>query len=423
MPINATLSFVSKLAVSLPIIVGVLCAVVIGVAFVIGFVKGFRKISWGGAFCLLAGGMFVGLNKILDKTPIYTYLDKRFGEQLTDFWSALAVAFVCTLTAMVLYGICTAIFRRKKKARFTAYKGEESTELFGTGGDGLFTPYTEYSALSDSQLFRYTDDYDFKKEKKRARRTSGKPTLLTRCIGGGVCAVNVAMVLFAVLSAGILLLHATEMVCWDIGQVFKVSAVRYVRDFVLAYALDFATLSLIIGFACLGWKFGLVTSLRVLLWTIGVLGTLVLCFGFPFTKFVNRWHFSAELLARCKGVVAIFSTNNSALFGKLIMGGLIFLVGIGVIILVNILLSKLIGLIENFALARSVDRIFAVFAYMVAGILICVTFWAVLYACDYCGFFNVGELFTEKAKLANGIYQGGDRWLKPLFDKVVDRFN
>lgn len=422
MPIYAALSFVSKLAVSLPVIAGVLCAACLGAAFVIGFVKGFRKISWGGAFCLLACGLFVAVNKILDKTPIYRYLDKRFGEQLTDFWSALAVAFVCALTAMVLYGLCTAVFRRKKNVRFSAYKGEENTELFGTGG-GLFTPYTEYSSFSDEQLFRYTDDYDFKKEEKRARRMSGKPTLLTRLIGGGVCALNTAAVLFAVLSAGVLLLHATQMANWDIGRVFEVSVARYVRDFALAYALDFATLSLIIGFACLGWKCGLVTSLRVLLWTVGILGTLILCFGFPFTKFVSRWHFSAELLARCKGVVAIFSTNNSAVFGKLMMGGLLFLVGMGGIVLINLLLGKLIGLVGELAFARSVDKIFAVVAYMVAGILICVTFWAVLYACDYCGFFNTGELFMEKAKLANGIYQGGDRWLKPLFDKVVDRFN
>ena len=70
------------------------------IAFFVGFKKGIRRIGWKGLTWVLSGGLFLVLKK-----PIG-------GD---DAIMTIVTAVICAVVGMVLYNVCSVVFRPKMK--------------------------------------------------------------------------------------------------------------------------------------------------------------------------------------------------------------------------------------------------------------------------------------------------------------------
>ena len=92
-------------------------------------------------------------------------------------------------------------------------------------------------------------------------------------------------------------------------------------------------------------------------------------------------------------------------------------------VLLFIGVNKLYHVVKDYKVAVFTDRCVACFVYLLTGMVICSAVWVLLYALDYYEFMNVSELFGRKANLANGLFAGCSRFVKPVLNKIIDRFN
>lgn len=405
----------------LPIAIAIVFALILVAAFVIGYKIGFRKIHWGGVFCLIACGLFVGMHKLLAATPAKAYFLNRFEDRAVNLVLALTTAAASVLIAMILYGLCTVLFRPRegKKGVLKNIQSSNPFKLFGED-DGLFNVYL--GTVNEQQEDNLFTPYGTEPPKKKPRPKKKLDTLVR--IGGGVtCMVNVAMILAAVLSVFVFLIHGTELRAWQIGRIFDSTFAQHVRNFLLSYALDFATISCVVGIACLGWKFGFMNSLRVFIITVGIVATTVVCVGFPFTRFATQWTIPNVLFVRCRNLTTVFTVNYNGITARLLMSFLLSQAGIGLMILLFLGVNKLYHVVKDYKLAALADKCAACFVYLLTGIVICAAVWGFMYALDYYDFFNVHELCTSRSNLAKGLFSGCNRFVNPVLERIIDRFN
>lgn len=415
------LATAENVVAKLPVAIAIVCALVLLAAFVVGYKIGFRKIHWGGCFCLLAGGLFVGVNKLLAATPVKTYFLNRFEDRAVYLVLALVTGAASVLVTMLLYGVCTFLFRPRKKKQGVLKNVTESNpfKLFGED-DGLFNVYLgAASEKEDDGLFTpYGSE-----PPKRKPRPKKKLDTLVRVGGGLTCMVNTGMILAALISVFVFLVQGTQLRIWTVGHVFDMTFAQHVRNFLLRYALDFATLSVVVGIACLGWKFGMMNSLRVFILTVGIVATVIVCVGFPFTKYATEWTVTNVIFVRCRNLTTIFTVNYNGITARLLMSFLFFHFGVGVMILLFLVVNRLYRVVKDYKLAAFADKCVACVVYLLTGMVICSAVWGFLYAFDYYDFFNVHELFDNRATLANGLFAGCDRFVKPILIKIIHRFN
>lgn len=414
------LATASDVVAKLPIVIAVVCALILIVAFFVGYKIGFRKIRWGGFFCLFAGVLFALVNKLLTATPIRAYFLNRYEDRAVHLVMALATGAASVLVAMIAYGVCTFLFRPKKKKRGTLKNATSNPfKLFGED-DGLFNVYLGAAAEKENDgLFTpYGEEAP-----KRKPRPKKKLDTLVRVGGGLMCMVNTGVILAAVIALFVFCIQGTQMQTWTIGHIFDMRFALHARNYLLRYTLDFATLGVVVGISCLGWKFGLMNSLRVFILTVGIVATVIVCVGFPFTKYTTQWSFFNLIFVRCKNLTSIFTINYCAITARLLMSFLFSQVGIGVMILLFLGVNKLYHLVKDYKLAILADKCAACVVYLLTGMVICTAAWVFLYAFDYYEFFNVSELIGDRAYLANGLFAGCDRFVRPVLDKIIDRFN
>ncbi len=405
----------------LPIAIAIACAAILAVAFVIGYKIGFRKIRWGGLFCLFAGALFVGMHKLLTATGAKSYFLTRYEDRAVYLVLALLTGAVSVLITMLVYGLCSALFRPRKGKKGVLKNLQPSNpfKLFGED-DGLFNTYL--GAVSEKEEENLFTPYGTEAPKKPKKKPKKIDTLVR--VGGGLtCMVNTAMVLAAVLSVFVFVIHGTQMRIWTVGHIFDTVFAQHVRNFLLAYALDFATLGCVVGLACLGWKFGMMNSLRVFILTVGIVATAIVCIVFPFTKFATSWTIPNVIFIRCRNLTTIFTVNYNGITARLLMSFLLTQFGVGVMVLLFIGVNKLYHVVGDYKLTAVADRCVACFVYLLTGMVICSAVWVLLYALDYYNFIHVSELFEARANLANGLFAGCDRFVKPLLVKIIDRFN
>ena len=405
----------------LPIAITVVCALVLIVAFIIGYRIGFRKIRWGGFFCLFAGALFVGMHKLLNATGVKSYFLTRYEDRAVHLVLALVTGAVCVLITMLAYGLCSALFRprKNKKSILKNLQPSNPFKLFGED-DGLFNAYLgTVNEKENDNLFTPYGTEAPKKPKKKPKKID----TLVRVGGGLMCMVNTAMVLAALLAVFVFVIHGTQMRIWTVGHIFDTVFAQHVRNFLLAYALDFATLGCVVGIACLGWKFGMMNSLRVFILTVGIVVTAIVCIGFPFTRFATDWTVTNVIFVRCRNLTTVFTVNYNGLTARLLMSFLLTHFGVGIMVLLFIGVNKLYHVVGDYKLTALADRCVACFVYLLTGMVICSAVWVLLYALDYYNFIHVSELFEARANLANGLFAGCDRFVKPLLDRIIDRFN
>lgn len=373
-----------------------ICAVAIVVAFVVGFKKGFRRVGWGCCACLIATGAFAVLNGILLKTGRVLNFSVKDIDART--FTTCAVALVCVVATLVVYGLLALIFR-------PSYRIVNKNPVRIRYGIEVEQDEAEHMDGAPPRTVKW--------------RNAGNPKLFGRFLGGLICAVNAFGICAVVLSLIVLVIDATSL---GSSSVFSAAmgqkAVITLLSFAKKYALDFITVSAIVLTAFKGYKKGLVGSIRSLLIGFGGVVLSGLAFALPFMngKFLI---FTPKLVARCTALLGGVPEMFRAIAGKLLAGVLLCVCFLLLLTLANYVLYKVNVAIIRLKPVRMLDGTIACLLYVLLGVVIVVGVWGVLYALEYCGLLHISEVFSEQTSLSGTLFQFAEKWVKPLLEKIT----
>ena len=385
--------------VKIPLYALIALSAVALIAFIVGFVKGFRRVSWGGFFWLVAGiATVLVLAKVGTTAPFIGDATGNKATVLNFVWTLMVIG-GSVLASLLIYGILGAILRPKMK---WSKKKKIETDDYG---------------------FEYEidDDCDDPEDVRRHGRTLvkkgyGKPNILTRILGGLFSAVNASLVVALIFAIGILLVDATGLRNGPFGEMFKVETAQKVLQWTRAYALDFASIGLIFLFTYRGWKTGFLSAIRSFIVTIGAVALIGFSFVIPFHASLSKLYFFNSLINRCTALFTSLGEFN-AVAGKILAGLFIALFAILCVVLLNLLLKVSCRQLET-GFVRVVDGSLGCIIGILVGTVIVVAIWAVLYALNHFGIFYVSEIFESNAPVSKAFFEAVEVYVKPLLEKV-----
>ena len=376
---TANAAFIQKI----PVMAICLAAALGVIAFCIGAKKGIRRVSLFGVFWTVAAVAFF-LVKILTKTAAAT----DFKGLITD--TLLAAG--CVLGGLFVYKFCC--WWRRPKVRYVKKKGDKHFK-------------DENGVEYDSEKEDF-DDYEKYASTKMAVKTgTGDPKFFGRLFGGLVCVLNVGIVLFLAVAAG---MYAIMGMGWDktaCAVLFEKAWIVNVKTWTYNYAVDFLIIGILLKNANNGYSKGFIESLRVLFVKIGILVTGVAAFYLPFSPYATQagW---APLCAVTDRFMAIVESMGVPAFAAPFTGRIICAVILYALMLVGLwLLNKLLIMVadavDGISIFRVTDGILSSAVYAVIGCIVCVAVLGTLYLCTYFAFYNFAP-FLSGGYLANGFF-------------------
>jgi hypothetical protein len=319
-------------------------------------------------------------------------------EGAANFAWAVILLVLCIAVALIFYAVFSAKFRPR---RVKAPRSELEVDELGF-------------VYEDER----EDDTPYQEEPKYVIVGGGKPKFFGRIAGGFMCSVNVAAIFLSVVAVAILFIGNTALVNGYMGAIFDVPLAKILLDFASAYTFDFFTIGIIIWVAYKGYNKGFIGSLRTVIIGLGILFIADICFMLPFTK-AAEFYFIDKLIQRCAALYTRMKPQYCTLLAKVTAGGILTGLGFMLLGLVAFLLRRVAKTIEKNMTAYVVDEILAVILYLVLGVALVATFWALLYLLDYCGIFRISEAFNDQASLSGEFFDVAEHYLKDFADKSL----
>ncbi len=380
----------------LPTIGMVAGIVIVALVFLAGFNKGYRRISRSNLYKLLAGVGFLFVYRAFwEKNP----LEKVFknNEVLASASWAIALAVGCALVALLCYGAMTALFRPKTDLP-DAYLSIE---------DGI--EYDE-DVATDS--------------KRRLKKTKYKPSLVGRVSGGVICTLNVALGIAMIAAVAFIVAYCTKLSTGKLSSIYEAKSVQEITEKYLApYTLDVVGVGVVFGFAFLGYKNGFVGTLWVVMKSIGLLSVIGLCIAAPFIGKLAGLRYMQKAIEKAQKLLGKVPESVRGITAKVTVGVLLAVVAGILLFLLNRLLRLIADQIDDIPFFRAIDGGLAAIVYALFGVLLCLLFWAALYAVDYCGYMQLEKvLWYDKPTLSQNFWILVDEYCSKYADKYLAKF-
>lgn len=317
--------------------VAIIAAVaLIVIAFFVGFKKGIRRVGWKGLTWILSGGLFLVLKGVIAPD----------GDQIMTIVTAVA----CAVIGMVLYNVCSWIFRPKMKyRRLKNFKQRNKADDLEYEAD-----YSEY----DSMVAR---DYV-------AISQGMKPGFLERVFGGVASIFNLFAVIIGIALAALTFVGMTDLV--DLSSLNEY----------LAIGTDFALIGFMIVLGCVGFERGFFGGIRWIFVTFASLLALALGMGVAFI-------FGAEE-GGIEAVVNIVKMINeyfaplgdmSYMLSQVVVGAVLFIPMLIVVALLNYILGLLVRGIRGTKPTRLVDGLIGTIVLILIAVVLSVLIIGVCY--------------------------------------------
>ena len=391
----------------LPKGVVIACALFLLIAFTIGFLKGFRKVSWLGLVWGGIGGLYFLLEKLIgDKNPVSLLLSRVSSKTAAiRFLSSFALLCGCILVVFILFGICSLVFRPsiKRKIKGGSYLDRE---------DGI-----EYD--DDAEDY---EDYN-ERQMVYIRKGCGKPSIFARIIGGFICAINVATILFAFGGVAFLGINSVPLLKSKFDVIYTNPKIIKLFPYLLHYVFDFVFIGIITLTMYKGYKRGTAEGARKLIINLSRLIAITLSFGLPFFQSTKVGGTEVILKLTDKSVQLLQGIISNELIskigGRLLLGCVLCIISIIIIELINCILKKIVDFIWESKLLKTVDKIVSCFVYAIVGTLICIAVWAVLFLLQRYTSLSLSTMFSGHAKISHSLIEAFKIYLQPYVDDFL----
>ncbi len=386
----------SKWMEKLPIIGVILVALIVLCIFISGMRKGLIGAGKGGVIWAITGVGFALLYKFIPN-PL-----KKLGTHGKTIWgmALIVVIVVFVLLACVAF---RALFAPKRQ-RVTRVKETDEGE-------------EEYE-LDDVIAGRYGNRAPQKTKYEIERETS--PGILARFLGGVTALINVAIIL-AIVAAVALLVVDVVTVNKTIEQIISGQPGKLLAKYIMPYVFDFLAVCIILIVARRGFSVGTIGFTRILFLKVGILAAVVVGLVAPFIKPLNDVKLVSELIDRAALLFKKVEVIPGSVLGKITVGVLFAIIGTIVMVIINLILKKLMELIENTTVLRVIDGALATLIYLALGIVLCGLLWSSLYLLDVCGIFQVQEILKENT-FSFECFRTAEKFLKSFAEKYLLKF-
>lgn len=368
----------------LPMLVGAGAGVLIAVAFIVGFFKGFRKVGWGGLIWLTAGLLFALVGILVDAS----------GSETRQFVVSMLFALLYVSAALVAYGVLARFLRPRVRWVKDNVNGD--------------TTLAEYGLEFEPEYLDYDGENDAKPYGKMIYKTGfQRPKFIGRLLGGLACALNVAMILWAIISVVLIGIYSTSMVDLEIGTIFQNDIVMKLLYFAQRVLLDWLCIGLIIAIAKKGFEKGLMNSIRGIIVSLGTTAAVVFGFYLPFSPMAAQttglFYYLNNFITRCANALGD-SLPFANILAKVLAGACLAVACSIVMVFVNLLLKKCCKLVSASAPTRMLDKILSCILYMIIGAAVCLGIWIILAILEHFGLFNISEAISSVAYLSKGLF-------------------
>ena len=402
-----------------PYIAGAL-ALVLLIAFCVGFAKGARKVGWGGLIWTGSIALFLVLSDKLGGNLLsgFSFTLQAADGEVFDLSAIIyfALAIVCVLAALLVYGICSLIFRGKARPK-KIKGGARKLDAFGQPID------------DDDEDFEDDDDY----KNELAREMAG-PSLIGRFLGGVFCILNVVMVLAVVVCLAVLLIDSTNLknaftALYEISiDMEGTKLMPMVLEVAKQWGMDMLALGIMISVAGVGRKRGLMESLRTLFATVGNAVVIVLCLYLPFSAMVAgpeantdgilykvvRYFVDVMVASMGDGLVTV-----SPILGQAIAGIAMAIVASIVMTAINITWRRINYALRRASFLRMLDGSLSCVVYLVIGAVAVAAIWAVLTALNVYGILDASALYSEAAPISQVLHNLCRLLLEPFLKSLL----
>lgn len=381
--------------------------VLLVLAFMVGFGKGFRKVGWRGVACLWALDIFIVVRWILKKINLVfdTSALQQYGEDKRA-WTAVIVLLISVVVVLVLYAVCTKIFRPRSK-----WVTSNPTYL----QDGLEFEDDSGEVMGEVQS-------------RLVWKNGGTPTIWGRVIGGLLCALNMLSVLFGIFAVFFLVIGKVPALAeMDVVKAFfAVQGVPTIYEHFCTFGPDYLCICVMFLVAHKGYTHGFFYSLFDLFKMLGGIVFTVLAFYIPFSPLMAEGGMLAFLtpyvtmLGGWVEAVPFVGTLPGAvdIVGKVLLGVVLCVVFLLALWLIKVLLRKATLFVEKYKAMRMIDGILGTVLYFVLGIIVCAGIWAVFYICSHYGWFDFSGFFQFDT-FAGRLYRLCETIIKPLLPVIV----
>ena len=412
MPISSVLAFgiPEGLLEKMPLMTLALVCALLVVAFFVGFEKGFRWVRWGGVVWLFAGGLYFVASRVEAKYSIVSRVVARLGggETVQALLPDFLLAMLCIGGALVVYGVCTILFRPSVKR--VPKRGDLFTK----------TKHGDY----EEEWIDYDDYEDYRDTTMLVRKGFGTPSMFSRLLGGACCVINTGMVLFVIVAFGFLFIGSEPWKSIYFSALFKNKLIERVAGYISRYGVDLLFIGIMVKIAFNGYKTGLVESLRSLFVKLGVVVAIAVALLLPFSRFadpvenggflvINLFVNSCVTAAQSAGLPGILATLAGKLLSSLLIG-IVLLLGVW---LMNYALKHLDGAIKEAAFLRRVDGSLSAFVYVLVGLVVSMLICAALYVLGAIGVFDFGALLAENS-LSKTLLDVCGKVVEPILERV-----
>ena len=391
----------------LPLGVAIACGLLLLAAFLIGYFKGFRRVSWFGLVWGGIGGSYFLLEKLLgEKNPVRSLLSRMsLDGSAVRFLSSFALLAGCILVVFIAFGICSIVFRPSIKRKFKegSYLDRE---------DGI-----EYDD--------YAEDYEDYNETQVVyiRKGYRKPSIFARIIGGFICAINVATILFAFGGVAFLGINSVPLLKSKFDIIYTNPKIIKLFPYLLHYVFDFVFIGIITLTIYKGYKKGTAEGARKLIINLSRLIAITLSFGLPFFQSTKVGGTEVILKLTDKSVQLLQGVISNELIskigGRLLLGCVLCIISIIIIELINCILKKIVDFIWESKLLKTVDKIVSCFVFAIVGTLICIAVWAVLFLLQRYTSLSLSTMFSDHAKISHGLIESFKIYLQPYVDDFL----
>ncbi len=375
-------------------VIAVVAGALAVIAFINGFLKGFRKVSWDGIAWLAGGLLFIGISSMFPMN----------GSVRGNFWVAIILALICAGVTFAVFQVL-ALFLRPRM-RWVKDNVNADTSL------------AEYGLEFEPEYVDYDGEHDYAPYGKRIYKTGyGEPTFFNRFMGGVSGVITVGMFVWAALSVFLLFIS----VAFNDAPIIRMldnETIALLFPFMKNYFFDFICIGIMLIMAKTGYRRGLIYSIRTVVMTAGVIGSLWLCFYLPFSPIGAEGGALGRIVGICTDLFIDFNATLAPIFGKLIVALLILLACSVALVILNIVMRKLTDLIVFTGFTNELDSWLAAAVYLVVGMAICVGMWFLLASVDAMGIFGFGAMLGEASTVSMAMYEYAMSIVGPFFAQL-----
>jgi len=272
----------------------------------------------------------------------------------------------------------------------------------------------------EPEYLDYDGEHDWWPYGKRIYKTGfGTPSFAFRMLGGITCVINVGIILWVIASAGLVFINSFGVLNNKFGALLNGEIVQKFLHLAQVALLETVSIGVVILVAKKGYVNGWLNTIRMMIFSIGSTGVIIVCMYLPFSSLATSVGILTRFVNRCISLLdgrVPFLVN---VMGKLLAGAILSGLGVVAMFGLNMVLKHCCRLVSNSAPTRMVDAILSCGLYMLIGAGICVGIWFVLAALDYVELFNISNAMSyEGAHLSNGMYNFAYKLVEKLVSKI-----